>query len=103
MLGVGTFNTQSGANCTTTVVAASTTGGTKVRVTDAHLFSSLTQTSLQLRTNGVTGPIYIVVSIDGETKSGSEVFSEGILFPNGVYLVTAANFGGCSINYRTEL
>ena len=102
MLGIETFNSQSGTGFNATVVAATATGR-KVRITDVHLISTLTQTNIQLRTDSVTGTIYLQADVSPDAKSETTVVSEGILFPNGVYLVTSANFAAVTINYRTEL
>ena len=95
-----TFNTQSGTGFVAIVVAAKA-GGNPVRVYDIHVISTTTRTNLELRTDSVTGPIYCNVQVTD--VSATEVSNDGTRFPNGLYLVTGANFSIATINYITEL
>lgn len=96
-----TFLIQSGtALGTSGAVIASKQGGQKVRVFDVHVSAITTNTNMYLRSESLTGPRYIKVEVTA--GANSEVYSEGIVFPNGLYAETGATFQFASITCRTE-
>ena len=97
-----TFLIQSGTVLGTSgVVIAATLTGRKVRVYDVHVVAITTNTSLYLRSDSLTGTRLVKVEVTG--GEASEIFSEGILFPNGLYAETGATFQFASITCATEL
>lgn len=72
----------------------------KVRVFDVHVVAITSNTNLYLHSDSITGPRYMKIEVSGGATS--EVFSEGILFPNGLYAETGATFQFASITCNVE-
>ena len=97
-----TFLIQSGtALGTTGAIIAATTTGIKVRVYDVHVVAITTNTSLYLRSDSLTGRRFCKIEVNN--GEASEIFGEGMLFPNGLYAETGATFQFASITCATEL
>lgn len=104
MADTATFLIQSGTalGASGEIIAASATGvGRAVRVFDVHAVAITTNTNLYLRSDSLTGRRYIKVEVT--SGEASEVYSEGIVFPNGLYAETGATFQFASITCKTEL
>ena len=102
MADTATFLIQSGTalGASGEVIAATLTGR-HVRVFDVHAVAITTNTNLYLRSDSLTGRRYIKIEVTG--GEASEIFSEGIVFPNGLYAETGATFQFASITCKTEL
>jgi hypothetical protein len=95
--------TGAGFAAASTIIAANASTAVKVRVYEILAWSSGSDTSLSLASDGFAGTGATLIYLPVRSYMNSISGHEGYLMPNGCYAVSGTTFGGGAVTFDTEL